>query len=171
MLVYDQKKVARAYLRGWFALDILTCIPFDLVFAAVALAAKVDVDAQMFRLLRMARLAKLMRIVRASRIFSRWQDHVGMSFALFSLLKFTVLTLILAHWLACLWGFVGATHARGLVWVGYGDHQVTWRHKHRIGVDGAETDAFYIYGVALYVALNNIFGGSCEINAANYVEV
>ena len=28
MMVYDNKLICRAYLRGWFALDLFTCIPF-----------------------------------------------------------------------------------------------------------------------------------------------
>lgn len=162
------------YLHGWFALDVFTCIPFDLIFSGVASAANVEVNAQMFRLLRMLRLMKLMRIMRASRIIGRWQDHVGLSFAFLSLIKFTFLTGVLAHWLACLWGFVGASgdtlDDEETTWTGYGNDKVTWRQKHKIGVEGAPADPFAIYGVALYVALNNVFGGSCEINAANYVE-
>ena len=99
--------VIQNYLRGWFALDVFTCIPFDLLFYAVAEAYGLQVDVNQLRLLRMFRILKLMRIVRASRIISRWQDHVAISFAVLSLLKFSLLTTILAHWLACLWGFIG----------------------------------------------------------------
>jgi hypothetical protein len=40
------------------------------------------------------------RVIRASRIISRWQDHVSVSHALISLVRFTFLIAILAHWCA-----------------------------------------------------------------------
>ena len=36
MLVYDNKKIARAYFRSWFFLDVFTCIPLDSIFMVVA---------------------------------------------------------------------------------------------------------------------------------------
>lgn len=46
MMVYDNKKIARAYLRGWFALDVFTCIPFDVIVAAFASSGLIELDAQ-----------------------------------------------------------------------------------------------------------------------------
>ena len=169
MMVYDNKRIALAYLKSWFGLDVLTCIPFDLLFAGIAAASGMVVDSQMFRLLRMLRLIKLMRVVRASRILSRWQDHIGISYAMLSLAKFSVITFVLAHWLACLWAFVGSS--TGEPYTGF-ESGLTWRQKHRVQVN-ATSDAIdhaSLYSVCLYVALNNIFGGACEINPANYEE-
>ena len=97
------------------------------------------------------------------RIIRRWQDHVAISLALLSLLKFTLLTCILAHWLACLWGFVASSS--DATWTGY-DDGLSWRQKAQLH----SANVYELYGVALYVALNNIFGGSCEIQAGNYRE-
>ena len=57
---------------------------------------------------------------------------------------------------ACLWGFFATSSDD--VWTGY-DAGLSWRQKARI-TSMSVTD---LYGVSLYVALNNIFGGSCEI--------
>ena len=104
----------------------------------------------------------LARILRASRIYKRWVDYFGMSYALQSLLRFLVLTCVLAHWLACLWGFFGQRvdesapdtwHARlPIVLQPYSAGAAQFEHP------------FSLYGVCLYTALTNIFGGSCEIN-------
>ena len=45
----------------------------------------------MVRMLRVLRIAKLFRILRASRIYNRWIDYVGISYALQALVKFLVL--------------------------------------------------------------------------------
>ena len=122
----------------------------------------------------MLRVLKLMRIIRASRIFSRWQDHISLSFAYASLIRFLLMTLVLAHWLACLWGFIGLEEgnesddwgdAGQPLWEGYLARQ-SWKYKARV----LEAGPWETYAMALYVALNNIFGGSCEINPANFVE-
>ena len=36
--------------------------------------------------------------MRVARILTRWQDNVAVSYAVFSLLKFSVLTAMIAHW-------------------------------------------------------------------------
>ena len=166
MMVYDNKRIAKAYLKGWFAIDFVTCIPLDLIVMSAmdATGESGSVDYTSFRLLRMLRIMKLARIVRASRIINRWQDHISISFATLSLVKFTFLTVVLAHWLACTWGFVGEPHDDE--WDSF-DQGLTWRQKARIG-DSA--GPFGLYGASLYVAFNNIFGGSSEIHPANYVE-
>jgi hypothetical protein len=108
IVVFDHRRIASHYLHGWFFFDLLTATPFDLIVGCIAVAQGwgADASAQLIQLLRVVRLAKLLRIVRASRIIRRWQDHVSISFALLSLAKFIFLTLLLAHWLACGWGFV-----------------------------------------------------------------
>ena len=169
MMVYDNRKVAIAYLKGWFFLDLITCIPFDVFFAAVASAGGLTVDASVYSYMRMFRILKLVRIVRASRIIGRWQDHVAISFALLSLIKFSFLTIILAHWLACLWGFVGVKweelpeSTRDLVFSGgnSSDHalsysdwargggiggHMSWRQKAGVPDDASPYD---IYGICL----------------------
>ena len=165
-MVYDNRKIMRNYLRGWFGLDVFTVLPFDLLFAGIASAARMTIDANMFRLLRMLRLLKLARILRASRIISRWQDHISVSFALMSLVKFSFLIMVLAHWLACLWGFVSVkwselpeetmaastgTQNASSVWAGY-HSQMSWRQK--AGVPDT-TNEYELYGMCIYVALNN----------------
>ena len=51
------------------------------------------------------------------------------------------------------------------LWGGYSYGQ-TWKTKARVEAAGQ----WEAYVMALYVALNNIFGGSCEINPGNFLE-
>ena len=165
-MVYDNKRIAKAYLKGWFTIDFITCLPLDMIVLSAmdATGESGSGDYTLLRLLRMLRIMKLARIVRAARIFNRWQDHISISFATLSLFKFTFLTVVLAHWLACLWGFVGEPHDDE--WISF-DQGLTWRQKARMGESAGP---FALYGASLYVAFNNIFGGSSEIHPANYVE-
>ena len=108
IVVYDQRRIAKHYLSGWFTFDVLTCVPFDLFFGLLAVAQgwqHTAAASQLIPLLRILRMVKLLRIVRAARIIRRWQDHIAISFALLSLIKFTLLTCLLAHWLGAWAGF------------------------------------------------------------------
>ena len=129
IIVYDQSKICRHYLASWFAFDLCTCVPFDVLVGAVASVqgwADEAASSEVIPLLRIFRMVKLLRIFRAARILRRWQDHVVVSFALLSLIKFILLTVLLAHWLACLWCFVASSSDEE--WTGY-DSGLSWRQK------------------------------------------
>ena len=101
--VYDRQKIAKRYLSTWFALDALTAVPTDLLLL-------LDVGS-MHRLVRKVirgiRILKLARLVRLSRIMRRLLSRSYMDPSLLALLKFFVITMMTAHWLACVWGFAG----------------------------------------------------------------
>ena len=175
MWVYDNRKIAINYLTSWFPLDLLTGIPFDFVISTIIAGNSSNDDApnaafssSMLQLLRVMRIAKLARILRASRIYKRWIDYIGMSYASQALLRFLILTCVLAHWLACLWGFTGQRADLAAA--------ETWHSRLPKAYDGFKlgeeqyNHPFEIYGACLYVALNNIFGGSCEINPNSAAE-
>ena len=54
-------------------------------------------------MIRLLRLLKLARILRASRIFSRWENELGMSYQKMELIKWTILVFCVMHLLACFW--------------------------------------------------------------------
>ena len=130
-VIFDRRRIAGHYMRGWLTFDVLTAIPFDLLVSVIAVAQGwgADASAQLIQLLRVVRLAKLLRIVRLARILRRWQDHVSISFALLSLAKFIFLTVLLAHWLACGWGFIAI--ASDAPWTGY-DDGLSWKQKAQV---------------------------------------
>lgn len=171
--VYDNRKIACAYLKGWFLLDLVTTVPLGTIVAAINPPSSEsqgdESSATLLRALRVFRVVKLARILRASRIIKRWQDYIGLSFAMISLVRFLILVLVLAHWLACAWGYAGMGDNGEILstttWSRY-EHGLTWRERHRIYTN----DPWELYAVCLYVALNNVFGNSCEIYPARYVE-
>lgn len=95
--------------------------------------------------------------------------------SLLELVKFAFMTFTTAHWLACLWGFVGRLgpnlgHDNAPqdphTWYVRDFHRLTWVQTTQM------TDAtpFELYSACLYVALSNIFGGPTEIYPQNYIE-
>jgi hypothetical protein len=119
-------RIAANYMKGWFALDMLSIFPsaFDIppVIPGSGMASGGSV--RVLRVVRVARLIKLVRLVRSSRMFSRWQTSISLSSANRTLMTlFAVQVPLLAHWIACLFRLVpqfGASEADS--WLGTFGH-------------------------------------------------
>ncbi len=88
----------RRYLRGWFTVDLLAAIPFDLV-AEASEATSMSV-ANGFRLLA------LLRVLRVARIFAlqrRWRIQTSLNPAVLRLAFFAFWIGLVAHWMASGW--------------------------------------------------------------------
>ena len=109
MLVTENRKIACHYLRTWMLFDIVTSTPIDVIVATVTWQS--SRESRELRTLKLLRVLKLTKILRASSIISRWQDRIALSWSFVSLVKFSTLVFVLAHWLACLWSSAPA-------WVG-----------------------------------------------------
>ena len=53
------------------------------------------------------RLLKLLRIMRVGRIIDRWQAALGATYQSVALVQFSMTVVIVAHWMACVWGYIG----------------------------------------------------------------
>jgi len=77
-LTWKKGDVARAYFRGWFAIDFVSCLPLSYIEylddgdATESSSSR----AKAVRLLRMLRLVKLLRLVRLKRILDRWEEEM-----------------------------------------------------------------------------------------------
>jgi hypothetical protein len=61
-LIEDRKKIAKSYLSGWFIVDILSIVPFELLFnSSYNKLARV---ARVGRLYKLVKLTKLIRILK-----------------------------------------------------------------------------------------------------------
>ena len=105
--------------QGWFALDVLTVIPFDLVVAGVSGTlpgghARSELEGasgsstllKIPRLLRLLRLLKLMRVLRASRIIARYANSISLTYATRTLILWVVIIVLCLHLFACLWALL-----------------------------------------------------------------
>jgi len=99
MWIRDRPRIRRHYLRGWFTIDLVSILPFDIVSFALQDGALGKM--KVLRIIRLLRLLKLVRIVRASRIFKRWETSISVSYSVLSLCKFMLMIAVVGHWLAC----------------------------------------------------------------------
>ncbi len=100
------KPIARHYLRGWFAIDVLSIVPsvFDILplIPGSGLKGGDTDELKVVRVVRTARLIKLIRLVRGSRMLKRWRTSMSISFARLSIITLSLELVLSSHWLACL---------------------------------------------------------------------
>jgi len=103
-LITDRKKIAQRYLKGWFVLDVIASVPWDLIFGSAFGGLR------LLRLLRLAHIATFMKRVANANVINA--SVLRMVFLAFWITIF-------AHWCACGWIVLGAGNI-GAEW--RGDH-------------------------------------------------
>ncbi|CAB0036818.1 unnamed protein product, partial [Trichogramma brassicae] len=88
-------KIAVHYLKGWFIIDLVAAIPFDLLL----FGSNTDETTTLIGLLKTARL---LRLVRVARKIDRYSEYGA---AVLVLLMATFA--LIAHWMACIWYAIG----------------------------------------------------------------
>eukprot|EP00752_Nemacystus_decipiens_P013801 g12253.t1 len=94
-LVTDRKEIARRYLKSWFFLDLLTCIPFTTLLRHV-----IPPSLMILAPLRGLRLLKLLKVVKVYTV------HYEVSPVAMSIGKTLVTVILAAHLLSCFWFWV-----------------------------------------------------------------
>ncbi len=136
-VIADPGQVARAYLRGWFAVDVLSAIPFTAVLAVAAPggAARGSAAAVVVSVLGLLRLLKLGK---AAHYFRDLQQGFSVNPGVMRLVTFGFLFVMGIHFMALGWCLIGASeqarpamdqYIRALYWcvttvatIGYGDY-------------------------------------------------
>jgi len=109
-VVSDPKVIRMNYLKSWFIIDLLSCLPYD-VFNAFD--RDEDGIGSLFSALKVVRLLRLGRVVRK---LDRYLEYGAAMLIL--LLCFYMLV---AHWLACIWYSIGRSDADNGVSQGLGN--------------------------------------------------
>jgi hypothetical protein len=95
-LVKDLKRIRWNYFTGWFPIDFVSIIPFSLL-------PGVGSELGILRVIRIVRLLKLLRVIKASRLYQRYEAQISLPHSVVALIKFSLIFLIMAHWMACVW--------------------------------------------------------------------
>jgi hypothetical protein len=154
-ILSDRRGIARHYLRGWFALDLLAALPFGWLFSALSPAA-VPAAAAGAALLRMAKIGKV------SAVFRDIRESLSVNPALMRLVTFGFWFVTALHLMACGWVLIGAgekgrpaadQYLRALYWcvttiatIGYGDYTPDKNSNLQIGY----TIGVMVFGVGMY---------------------
>ncbi|XP_022088679.1 potassium voltage-gated channel subfamily H member 1-like isoform X2 [Acanthaster planci] len=99
-VVSDPKVIRMNYLKSWFIIDLLSCLPYDVINAF----QQQNNLSSIFSALKVVRLLRLGRVVRKL-------DHYieyGVAFLILLMLSY----MLFAHWAACIWYSIGVSDAR-----------------------------------------------------------
>ena len=105
-VVDDRKVIAYKYLTGWFFIDLMSILPFDLILNATDLNSLVRF-ARIGRLYKLVRLTRLLKVLRFMKDRNKFMNlisdvlKVGLGFE--RLFFFLLLAILLCHIVACLW--------------------------------------------------------------------
>mmetsp|Transcript_47295 Transcript_47295/g.109444 ORF Transcript_47295/g.109444 Transcript_47295/m.109444 type:complete len:744 (+) Transcript_47295:65-2296(+) len=115
VLLKDPIELRKRYLKSWFAIDVISLVPFEAFSLLVGEDGSDTMrQAKILRCVKLLRVLKLLRILRTSRLMQRWKDKVDIPFATQRLIKFCASMVLVSHWMACLWGVVGLTVGEAL---------------------------------------------------------
>jgi hypothetical protein len=117
-LTFEPKGIAKQYMKGWFLVDMLGCLPISYVLLIINPQGASDSGAgrgnKVLRVLRLFKLLKLLRLARLQRIIKRYQEQFYQLASGFALAKICIIVGVIGHWLACLWFGVGGAFQLGL---------------------------------------------------------
>uniref|UniRef100_A0A8K9V0Q0 Potassium channel, voltage gated eag related subfamily H, member 7 n=1 Tax=Oncorhynchus mykiss TaxID=8022 RepID=A0A8K9V0Q0_ONCMY len=107
-VVSHPAKIAIHYFKGWFLIDMVAAIPFDLLIFGSG-------SEETTTLIGLLKTARLLRLVRVARKLDRYSEY-GAAVLMLLMCIFA----LIAHWLACIW------YAIGNVEKPYLEHKIGW---------------------------------------------
>uniref|UniRef100_A0A8C2JBB2 Voltage-gated inwardly rectifying potassium channel KCNH2 n=2 Tax=Cyprininae TaxID=2743694 RepID=A0A8C2JBB2_CYPCA len=111
-------RIAVHYFKGWFLIDMVAAIPFDLLIDRTGEEMSAE-PTQQTTLIGLLKTARLLRLVRVARKLDRYSEYGA---AVLFLLMCTFA--LIAHWLACIWFAIGNVEQ---------NRSIGWLHA--LGVD------------------------------------
>jgi Ion transport protein/Cyclic nucleotide-binding domain len=125
-MITNHKAIAKAYLRGWFTLDLLTLIPFDDILT-VTIGSERMQHFQLF--VEMVKIARLFRLVKLLRLFKSFDfknsDNYIINFLaqvskgtpLLVVMPNFLLIVVSVHVYSCIYYFIGDLNTNNTGWI------------------------------------------------------
>eukprot|EP01038_Epipyxis_sp_PR26KG_P011631 gene11631-15580_t len=101
-IIISSDIIATNYIQSWFFIDLASSVPFDFIFSSISSLQDIQ-STSLIKIIRAIRLLKLGRILKLTSHLERIEDYLGLSPAVFSLLKLLTTVFFIAHILSCIW--------------------------------------------------------------------
>jgi len=144
----DPVKVRRAYLRGWFAIDLVTSVPFGAIvdiFTNGGSSSRFGDLPKTLRVVRILRLFKLFRMFKLLSLMKRWQGDDSVMFVFLKALTLALVMILTTHLLACVWAFTAVSEANDGLF-----NTDSWPVRYLDYTHVSEMQSFHAYLHALY---------------------
>ncbi|XP_061569986.1 potassium voltage-gated channel subfamily H member 2 [Cololabis saira] len=135
-------RIAVHYFKGWFLIDMVAAIPFDLLIYRNG--------EETTTLIGLLKTARLLRLVRVARKLDRYSEYGA---AVLFLLMCTFA--LIAHWLACIWYAIGSVERNGSIgWLHTLGDQLGKQFNNSIPGSGPSINDKYV--TALYFTFSSL---------------
>ena len=119
-LISNHKLIAINYVKGWFFIDVLAIIPFEIIITNVAKGmnnlARIAKMGRLYKLVKLTRLLRILKVMKEKSKLMKYLNQflkVGLSFE--RLFFFMLMFLMLCHIGACLWVMIAAFHSEDYI--------------------------------------------------------
>ncbi|KAJ8024583.1 Potassium voltage-gated channel subfamily H member 7 [Holothuria leucospilota] len=136
-------KIAVHYFKGWFLIDVVAAIPFDLIL-------ETENNDQSTTLVGLLKTARLLRLVRVARKLDRYSEY-GAAVLLLLMCTFA----LIAHWLACIWYAIGFAEYEDVKY-GWLHHLANQTHMPDVRDDTVGPSLTSKYITALYFTFSSL---------------
>ena len=159
-------KMAMHYIKGWFVIDLVSCLPFGYVgYLPSSDVEGGGSDLKALKAFRLIRMTKLLRLARIKKILTKYGSDVN--FQQYLSIGFTLFTILfLMHMLACFFFLIGVedeTLGNGIKVEGWVNAQENWQTFHangtQVGGVSSKISTGHKYAASLYYVLNALENG------------
>ncbi|CBY23922.1 unnamed protein product [Oikopleura dioica] len=106
-VIMDAKIIRMNYVSNWFSLDLLSCLPYDLINYIITGGSQPG-EGGITSLFSALKVARLLRVARVARKLDHFAEYSGTGQYLTALSLKSAFGLF-GHWLACFWYSIGIT--------------------------------------------------------------
>lgn len=160
-LIFDRKKIAFNYLKGWFFLDLTSSIPFSILLEGnlkiTNSILKFTKLPKIYRLVKVLRMVKMAKFFKNMNLYKKLINYLNINWGMSELFYFLLSTIIFSHLFGCLWYLLPQLY----------DDENNWVIKFEL----QDEETFRKYLFSLYYSFTTLFTvGFGDIHSVNDLE-
>lgn len=115
-IVTRPRNIARAYIRGFFIIDVIASFPFELIIIrycvpdandSVGASSVISRGSRILKLFKIVRILRLLRVAKLQQFMSKIRDLLQLHPGIVRLCTFLIVVTLVSHYCACVFFYVG----------------------------------------------------------------
>lgn len=111
VLEINRKRICKHYVKGWFIVDFVTCIPISYILMAFSEEdSRTASPTRAFKIVRLTKLSKLLRVSRILKVIERYRDQLRVLMNTAGGFVWAFFVFLMAHIFAASWYAMGTVN-------------------------------------------------------------